>query len=101
MLKVQIVLQEKERRHGEVRRNQEEERGGSSEEGDCGCTNRFLKEAEPPVGYFSIPSDTLTSRAEIVWESGICNYLPCGQSLFSAPKITFPRQNNGLSCEMN
>lgn len=61
-----------------------EERGCSSEEGDCGCTigNRIPKEAEPLVSYFSILSDTLTFRAEIVWESGSCNCLPCGQSLF-------------------
>ena len=68
-----------------------EEGGCSSEEGDCGRTtgNRFLKEAEPPVSYFSILSDTLTFRAEIVWESGLCNRFPCGRSLFFCMKNTF------------
>lgn len=80
-----------------------EERGCSSEEGDCGCMigNRFLEEAEPLVIYVSLHSDVLTFRAELGWESGICNHLLCGQALFSAAKRTFPRQNNGLSYETN
>lgn len=78
-----------------------EERVCSSEEGDCGCTigNRFLKEAEPPVSYFSILPDTPAFRAEIVWESGIVSLVA---SLFVfCTKNNFSRQNNGLSSEMN
>lgn len=98
MLELQMVLQQEGRRQGEVKRNREGNRWRReavlSEEGDVAA---WLGIAEPAVRYSSSLPDTLTCRAGIVWESGICN--PCGQSLFSAPKITFPGQNNVLSYE--